>query len=231
MHPGLDSTLTEFTESTTMRLPRLLDVVLLAAGVHAAVLQPQIPSVQSFYPDELGQAFILSSETQILVDEAYAFDGGTHSNGPTLLDFAETFRSDLIHLTSSTFPLVRVTPFSQIHIDDGDSAIILTLSSSGNYTLYSGIPTPEAYDFLISNSSYVISGSGPIGAWWGTRTLLQQLALSEQGCNGTYTIPAGNGTDSPGWEVRGFMLDAGRHWYTTEFLGKCIFTQTNKRLC
>ena len=214
-----------------MRLPQLLDAILLAVGVHAAALQLQIPSVQSFYPDELGQVFILSSETQIFVDEAYAFDGGFHSNGPTLLDFAEIFRSDLIHLTSFMFPLVQVAPFSQIHINDGGSAIVLTLSSSSNYALYSGTPTPEVYDFLISNSSYVISGSGSIGPWWGTRTLLQQLALSEQGYNKTYIIPAGNGTDSPGWEVRGFMLDAGRHWYTTEFLGKCLFTQTNKRLC
>lgn len=227
-HPGFESTLTEFTESTTMWLPRLLDAVLLAVGVHAAVLQPQIPSVQSFYPDKLGQVFILGSETQIFVDETYASDGDFHSNGPTLLDFAETFRSDLIHLTSFTFPPVQVAPFSQIHIDHGSSVIILTLSPSKNYTLYSGTPTPEAYDFLISNSSYIISGSGPIGAWWGTRTLLQQLALSEQAYKGTYTIPAGNGTDSPGWEVRGFMLDAGRHWYTTEFLGKCLFMQTNK---
>ncbi|KAF8551069.1 glycoside hydrolase family 20 protein [Imleria badia] len=201
-----------------MWLPRFLNAVLLAVGVQAAVLHPQIPSVQSFYPEE--QVFTLSPETQILVDEAYAFDCGSHSNGPTLLDFAETFRSDLGYMTSFTLPPVQVTPFSQAHIDGGDSVIVLTLNSSSSHTLYSGAPTPEAYDFLVSESSYVISGSGPIGAWWGTRTLLQQLALSEQGYNGTYTVPAGNGTDSPGWEVRGFMLDAGRHWYTTEFLAE-----------
>jgi len=206
---------------------RLLGTILLAVGDHATVLHPQIPSVQSFYPDEPGQLFILSPETRIFVDETYASDGGSRSNGPTLLDFAETFRSDLIHLTSFMFPPVQVTPFSQIHIDDGVSVIVLTLSPSINHTLHSGALTPEAYDFLISNSSYIISGSRSIGAWWGTRTLLQQLALSEKGFNGTYTIPTGNGTDSPGWEVRGFMLDAGRHWYTTEFLGKCLFMQTN----
>lgn len=223
-----DSTLTaEFTESTTMWLPRILVVVLLAAGVHAEVLQPQIPSVHLFYPDELGHVFTLGPETQIFVDEAFAFDCGPHSNGPTLLDFAETFRSDLVHLTSFTLPPVQVTPLNQTHIDGGCSVIVLTLSSPSNHTLYSGIPTPEAYDFLVSNSSYIIHGSGSIGAWWGTRTLLQQLALSKQGYNGTYTIPAGNGTDSPGWEVRGFMLDAGRHWYTTEFLGRYLFMQAN----
>ncbi|KAG8215740.1 glycoside hydrolase family 20 protein [Butyriboletus roseoflavus] len=194
--------------------------VLLAVAVHAMVLQPQIPSVQSFYPDKLGQAFILSPETQIFVDKTYASDRGSKSDGPTLLDFAETFQSDLIHLTSFTLPRVQVMPFSQTHIDHDSSVIVLTLSSSRNHMLYSGAPTPEAYDFSISNTSYVISGSGSIGAWWGTRTLLQQLVLSEQGYNGTYTIPAGSGTDSPGWEVRGFMLDAGRHWYTTEFLAE-----------
>ncbi|KAI9463864.1 hypothetical protein HD554DRAFT_2330179 [Boletus coccyginus] len=124
-------------------------------------------------------SFTPRSQTQIFVDETYASDGGSHSNGPTLADFAETLRSDLIHLTSLVFPPVQVTPFSEIHIDGGGSAIVLTLSPSSNHTLYSGAPTLEAYDFLISNSSYVISGSGSIGAWWGTRTLLQQLPRSQ----------------------------------------------------
>ncbi|KAG6372557.1 glycoside hydrolase family 20 protein [Boletus reticuloceps] len=221
-HPETSNESTyRFSSNPPIWLSWFLGVVLLAPGLRAAGHQPQIPSLQSFYPsDQLGQVFILSSETDIFVDEIYAFDSGSHSNGPTLLDFAETFRSDLIHMTSFALPPVKVTPFSQAHLDGSGSAIVLTLSSSSNHTLYSGIPTPEAYDFLVSNSSYVISGSGPIGAWWGTRTLLQQLALSEQGYNATYTFPAGIGTDSPGWEVRGFMLDAGRHWYTTEFLAE-----------
>lgn len=207
-----------------MRLSQFLVTVLLAVSAHAANFVPQIPSVQSFYPDELGHLFNLSPGTRILVDEAYASDCGSQSDGPTLLDFAVTFRSDLMDVTSFTLPRVQVTPFSQTHsISNDGSAIVLTLSSPSNHTLYSGAPTPEAYDFLISNSSYIISGSGSIGAWWGTRTLLQQLVLSEQRYNGTYTIPAGNGSDSPGWEIRGFMLDVGRHWYTTEFLGKHLF--------
>ncbi|KAF9240848.1 glycoside hydrolase family 20 protein [Melanogaster broomeanus] len=90
--------------------------------------------------------------------------------------------------------------------------------SSSNHTYYSGFATVEGYDFTISNTSYVISGSGPIGAWWGTRTLLQQLVLSQHGDDVRYSVPAGSGTDSPGWEVRGFMLDAGRHWYEADFL-------------
>ena len=204
-----------------MWFPRILNTVFLAVGVHATVLQPQIPSVQSFYPDQSGQVFILSPETQIVVDEAYALSGdGPYSKGPTLLDFAETFRSDLIHITSYALPPVQVTPFSQTRFDDGCPVIFLTLNSWSNHSLYSGAPTPEAYDFFVSSSAYVISGSGSIGVWWGTRTLLQQFVLSEQGYSGTYSFPTGNGTDGPGWEVRGFMLDAGRHWYTTEFLGK-----------
>lgn len=204
-----------------MRLSQFLVAVLLAVSSHETTLKPQIPSVQSFCPDKLGQSFILSPETRILVDQTYASDRGSLSDGPTLLDFAETFRSDLVHMTSFALPQVQVMPFIQTqNTANGGSTIVLTLSSSTNHTLYSGAPTPEAYDFLISNSLYVISGSGSIGAWWGTRTLLQQLALSEPGYNGTYTIAAGNGTDGPGWEVRGFMLDAGRHWYTTEFLGE-----------
>lgn len=209
-----------------MRLSRFPVAVLLAVGAHAALFRPQIPSVQSFFPDELGRVFILGPETRIFVDEAFAFNNSSHSDGITLLDFADTFQSDLIEMTSFMLPPVQVIPFSQtLSIDT--STIVLTLNLSSTHTHYSGSPTLEGYDFHVSNSSYVISGSDPIGVWWGTRTLLQQLALSEQECNGTYTILTGDGTDSPGWEVRGFMLDAGRHWYTTEFLGRRLFMQLN----
>ncbi|KZT01175.1 glycoside hydrolase family 20 protein [Laetiporus sulphureus 93-53] len=51
--------------------------------------------------------------------------------------------------------------------------------------------------------------------------MLQQVALASN--DGTIAIPTGSGTDSPGWEIRGFMLDAGRHWFDTQFLTElCI---------
>ncbi|KAG9312512.1 glycoside hydrolase family 20 protein [Chiua virens] len=204
-----------------MQFLQSLVPLLLVAGVHATKFQPQIPSLQLFFSDELSRSFVFSPETQIFVDEIFASQSsGSQSSAPTLLDFAETFRSDLVQLTSLTLPQVQVASFNQTRINHDGSVIVLTLGPSSNHTLYSGAATPEGYDFTISNSSYVISGRGPIGAWWGTRTLLQQLVLSGPRSNGIYTIPAGNGTDSPGWEVRGFMLDAGRHWYTTEFLAE-----------
>lgn len=228
-HPVRSALLLVFdSHNTPMGLSRFLVTILLAVAAQAAIFQPQIPSVQSFYPDELGQVFTLSPGTRIVVDETSccASDraSGPQPDGATLLNFAETFRSDLMDMTSLWFPPVQVMPFNQTQSTDSDGSIIaLRLCPSSNHTLYSGAPTSEAYDFFISNSSYVICGSGPMGVWWGTRTLLQQLALSGKGYNRSYTIAAGNGTDSPGWEVRGFMLDVGRHWYTTEFLGKGLF--------
>jgi hexosaminidase len=141
-----------------------------------------------------------------------------------LLDFAETFRGNLVELTSFTVPPVQIVSLGT-SIDHHSPTIVLTLDSSSSHTLYSGSATVEGHDFFISNASYVISGSGPIGAWWGTRTLLQQLVLSESGDDGTYRLPTGNGTDCPGWEVRGFMLDTGRHWYAADFLGKLFYMQ------
>ncbi|KAK6997302.1 glycoside hydrolase, partial [Favolaschia claudopus] len=56
-----------------------------------------------------------------------------------------------------------------------------------------------------------------------TRTLLQQVALTAGSPNGI-SLAAGFGSDTPGWEVRGFMLDAGRHWYQPSFLADlCIY--------
>lgn len=57
-----------------------------------------------------------------------------------------------------------------------------------------------------------VTGASPLGAWWATRSILQQALLH----NGS--IPIGTGTDSPGWGTRGMMLDCGRHFYPKDFL-------------
>ena len=53
----------------------------------------------------------------------------------------------------------------------------------------------------------------------GTRTFLQQVVLSIVNGSKPAMIPTGSGEDNPGWEIRGFMLDAGRHWFEIPFLG------------
>lgn len=129
---------------------------------------------------------------------------------PTLFDFATTFAGDL----SSIFAL-NVTVANGTAAED--SSIFLTLSD-GPDALYldaSGAPTSEGYTLTVAATGITITGASPLGAFWATRTLLQQAALSD---DSSPSVALGTGTDSPGWATRGVMLDAGRHFYPTGFL-------------
>ncbi|KAJ7136016.1 glycoside hydrolase [Mycena epipterygia] len=190
---------------------------LLQLGANASI-RPQIPSVASFVDAE-GPGFVLSSSTQVIVDSAFQ-----HSGSPSLLSYAQTFRDDLISLTGFTsVPGVKTGNVQQDSDASAGTIIFMTLGAV-NHTYFNGVATDEGYDFTISSRSYIIKGSGAIGAWWGTRTLLQQVVMNSVG-SGSITIPAGSGSDTPGWEIRGFMLDAARHWFQPSFLADlCIYS-------
>ncbi|EIW63852.1 glycoside hydrolase [Trametes versicolor FP-101664 SS1] len=180
-------------------------------------LEPQIPSVVSFTPSH--GAFELSSVVQIVVDSKHANHGT-----PSLLDFANTFRDDIKDIV----PHLRLAPVSVSPSIPGTTlgipTIYLTLDTSLQYKLYNGDPTDEGYDIVITHNSVAVKSSGPLGVWWGTRTLLQQVAMQLSKGVSSVSLPAGSISDSPGWEVRGFMMDAGRHWYETTFLSDlCIY--------
>ncbi|KAL9096215.1 MAG: hypothetical protein Q9165_001738 [Trypethelium subeluteriae] len=150
----------------------------------------------------------LASTKSIVVDSRYA--GASDDRGqtlipPTLKDFASTFAADLrdsIHVNVSV----------SVGQDCPEKTIFLTIGNPDDYTDAAGRQTSEGYSLSVSSSNITITGASPLGVWWGTRTVLQQAALSSGG------IPYGSGVDSPGWGIRGMMLDAGRHYYPPEFL-------------
>ncbi|PCH34416.1 glycoside hydrolase family 20 protein [Wolfiporia cocos MD-104 SS10] len=181
-----------------------------------ANLHPQIPSVASFTP--AGSFFELSPAVRIVVVDEHGLDGS-----PSTFSYTETFRGNLVSVTGyDTLPPVELS--SSISGSDGAPVIYIQIDPSLNFTLYNGLPTDEGYNFNISEYTYTIKAAAPIGAWWGAVTLLQQVALTVAEGKDTISIPTGSGTDSPGWEVRGFMLDAGRHWFDTSFLSElCIY--------
>ncbi|KAH9926408.1 glycoside hydrolase superfamily [Fomitopsis serialis] len=183
---------------------------------HAAGLAPQIPSVANFTPAR--GAFELLPNVQIIVDSAHGLEGS-----PSAFSFAQTFREDLMSVAHyARIPLVTVLP---VGAGVPDIPVIhVVIDPTLQYTLYNGQPTLEGYDFEVTPYVYTIKAAAPVGAWWGMVTLLQQVASSMASGATSITIPAGTGSDSPGWEVRGFMLDAGRHWFDTEFLSElCIY--------
>lgn len=74
----------------------------------------------------------------------------------------------------------------------------------------------EGYYFEV-NDVVTIAANTYRGLFWGSRTLLQLL---QQG--GNLQIPKGNAIDYPKFPVRGFMIDAGRKYFTMEFLERYV---------
>lgn len=153
--------------------------------------------------------YALSNIREIVVDSQYAASVDDTLDTlipPTLFEFATTFASDL---SSSLAINATVTNGTSASSD----SIFLTLGDPTAFLNASGSPSSEGYTLDVTASGITITAASPLGAWWGTRSLLQQAALA-----GDSTVPVGTGTDTPGWATRGMMLDAGRHFYPASFL-------------
>jgi hexosaminidase len=127
---------------------------------------------------------------------------------PTAYEFAQTFLEDITQLFGANWTLEKVDEFpaSGIFLGQfrGDSSVL---------TYENGVATEEAYELEVTGKSIYIGGTGSRGMFWGTRTLLQELLVA----NGT-ALPSGRTTDAPAYATRGYMLDAGRKWYSPSFL-------------
>lgn len=169
----------------------LLALLVLSSYLSAADLVG-IPTVPF---QKIDGYFDLSSLSDIVVDtshcEATDTDGHTLIP-PTLLEFATTFASDLEHTGCDA------------KASTGDKAseggIYMTIGNSSEFVDAAGRWTSEAYSLNVSTSGITIVGASPLGAWWATRSILQQAALN----NGS--VPNGYGIDAPGWGTRGIMV-------------------------
>lgn len=148
----------------------------------------------------------------VIVDSRYASavdNEGWTLIPPTLEEFAETFAADLNSQFGFSLPVKRANSAQP-------DSIFLTVNNSTTYRDAAGRPTSEGYSLSVSKAGVVIQGASPLGAWWGTRTVLQLALLSKS--NDSLTIPYGSGTDAPGWGTRGIMLDAARHYFPPAFM-------------
>jgi hexosaminidase len=158
-----------------------------------------------------GKGFSLDTATKTIYLEA-DFASSRDQNGltlipPSALEFATTFRDDLQELTDCSWDLQTVSRFP-----NASGVFLGRVSHSDHFTYENGRETEEGYELEVQDGSVFIRGSGARGMWWGTRTLLQQLVLTRS------SIPAGRVQDVPAYSTRGFLLDAGRKWYSLEFL-------------
>ncbi|KIJ38394.1 glycoside hydrolase family 20 protein, partial [Sphaerobolus stellatus SS14] len=194
----------------------VLSLLVCSREAIARDLPPLIPAVHSF-TSASSASFKLPRQVRVVIDVAQAQsrkDNGLTLIPPTLTDFANTFVADLKELFPET--VVRVVTgeiLPSTMPSSGD--IVLTLvpeSIAQTFPLAKGVPTTEGYQMDVRTSAVIISGGGPKGVFWGTRTLLQGLVL------GGASFPVGTIRDHPDWQTRGFMLDVARQWYPINFL-------------
>ena len=148
--------------------------------------------------------FQLKHLNSIVVDSEY--ENAVNTEGqtlipPTLLSFAKTFGSDLESSLGLSVPVIS----GQL---GKESSIFMTISKNSSQFLdAAGRPTSEGYSLEVTSDGIVITGASPLGAWWGTRTVLQQAVLQ----GGSFKLSSGSATDAPGWGIRGTFLDCGRY--------------------
>ena len=142
-------------------------------------------------------SFSLKQLKSIIVDVEY--QNSVNTNGetlipPTLMSFATTFGEDLLSSLNLRAP-VTVGKSAE------KNSIFMTISDSSDYLDAAGRPTSEGYSIAVTLQGLVITGASPLGAWWATRSILQQAVL-----NDGMELGLGSATDAPGWGIRGTFV-------------------------
>jgi hexosaminidase len=153
---------------------------------------PTVPFVES----STNGTYSLKSIKSIIVDAQY--QDSVDSDGqtlipPTLMSFAQTFGEDL---AASVGLNVSVLTGCNATVD----SIFLTLGNASDYLDAARRATSEGYTIDVTTSGLIVKGASPLGAWWATRSILQQAVL------GDLQISLGTATDAPGWGIRGLMV-------------------------
>ncbi|KAH7263660.1 glycoside hydrolase superfamily [Fusarium tricinctum] len=173
------------------------------------LVPPILESTASFQEETWS---IDSSPKVIYIDDKFA--SASDADGVTLIpptahDFAITFRDDLAQITGVNWTLKHV---SKLPTNASGISLGAYTGEASDLTYENGKSASEGYEIQINSRRVFIGGNGARGMWWGTRTLLQLLLVG----NGT---AIGNiGRDAPAYATRGYMLDAGRKWYSKDFL-------------
>jgi len=150
-----------------------------------------------FIESDTESRFSLKQLKNIIVDSKYQnivnIEGETLVP-PTLKSFASTFSDDLSSSLDLSIP-VRIGEAAL------PNSIFMTLGNSSHYLDAAGKITSEGYSIDITIDGIVITGASPLGAFWGTRSILQQGILSDG-----MKLSLGSGIDSPGWGIRGLFV-------------------------
>lgn len=145
--------------------------------------------------------FIVSSSARIYADPA---DPGLKNIGEILSLMLKEQTGVNIAVINSSAPA------------NAKNAIVLTTKNVSD-TLGN-----EGYSLSVRQDQIVLKGLKPAGVFYGIQTLAQLLPpVTEKGKRGV-SIPSADITDKPRFGWRGLMLDAGRYFYSVDFVKKYI---------
>lgn len=112
---------------------------------------------------------------------------------PTLEDFTRTFKEDLKSSLGLDVPVIKGT-------QPAPNSIFVTLDDKSKFKDAAGRHTAEGYRLSVGANGITVAGASALGAWWGTRSILQTAALNDK------NVAHGEGVDAPGWAYRGMMV-------------------------
>lgn len=166
-----------------------------------------VPAIQEWVGDEglfdsAGQKLVVVVSARSKADKA------------DLAERAEFFAKELSAIFGKKVPVTTEEP------KDGTPFISLVVQSNPE-TKRLG---EEGYTLVAQPSSLTITSLSPRGAFWGTRTVLQVFAQTEN------TFPCGIAVDYPQYPLRGFVIDAGRKPISLKMLYDITFLMSYYKL-
>ena len=133
------------------------------------------------------------------------------ADAEALRGVADQLQTDLGDLTGWAVAVQSGTPAAGDIVLDLDAALAIGPDTA--------LTRDEGYALKISDKA-VISGRTPKAVFWGTRSLLQIVAMragaGDKPMRGA--LPAGTARDWPNYRTRGFLLDVGRRWFGERFV-------------
>lgn len=163
-----------------------VDVAIPATGAEQNAKPAVVPALQEWIGGQ--GSFVPSDDFVILLSERYADVGE-----PTLLQRTKLFAKELSRIFGREIKIeTKQRP--------GKKDISIALGSEEGL----GNLGKEGYALISDENGLHILASDPLGAFWGTRSILQVFKQYNN------TFPCGIAIDYPQYPLRGFMYDLGR---------------------
>ncbi|RIQ11158.1 family 20 glycosylhydrolase [Jiangella rhizosphaerae] len=172
-------------------------------GEAAAAAPAVVPALQEW--SGTGETFRLPVGARIVADTADARALGTS---------LEAFAADLRAITGRALPVaVDAEPSA------GDIVLDIDQTVADSPVRAGGKARDEVYELDIADG-VTVRGETAAGVQRATQTVLQLFSLDPEHVD----VPAGHARDWPRAGDRGFMLDAGRHYYHPDYIEQVIRT-------